>query len=412
MWGLIALLLLAWLMALVVLVLRHRSLLASLWAEPVLRRPVLIIESDDWGAGPLDQVEGLQRLTAILSGYSDRDGRHPVMTLGLVLASADTQAIQANGLTEYERLGLGDERYVGLRQSIAAGVEQKVFAIQLHGMEHYWPPALIQSANSEEAVRQWLKADKFPQTEQLPSHLQSRWVNAAVLPSTPLAADQITAAVSEEVAVYHSLFAKADSVVVPPTFVWNRLVEQAWKKNGIDVLVTPGQRYEGRDAAGCITPSTKRIFNGQRSEDGLIYIVRNDYFEPSLGHTSERVVSALKAKSSAGRPTLLETHRFNFIGTEQKTATAFHELEKLLARVSREFPETAFISTAELARVYRDNDLVWLADSFAARVQALIDRCRAEYGLWRSFKLTGLALLLTVVAMFLPIAQENIRGRA
>jgi len=409
--GLIALLLFAWLMAVFVLIFRNRDLLAQLWAEPVLRRPVLIIESDDWGAGPLDQVEGLQRLAAILSAYSDRDGRHPVMTLGLVLASADTQAIQANGLTEYQRLGLDDERYVRLRQSIAAGVEQNVFAIQLHGMEHYWPVALMQSASSEEAVRQWLMADEFPQTEQLPSHLQSRWVNAAVLPSTSLAADQITAAVSEEVDVYQSLFAKAGSVVVPPTFVWNRRVEQAWAKRGIDVLVTPGQRYEGRDAEGRITPSTERIFNGQRSDEGLIYIVRDDYFEPSLGHTSERVISALKAKSSAGRPTLLETHRFNFIGTEQKTAAAFHELEKLLARVSREFPETAFISTAELARVYRDNDLIWLADSFAARVQVFINRCRAEYGLWRSFKLTGLALLLTVVAMFFPITQENIRGR-
>jgi len=410
--GLIALLLLVWLMAVVVLVLRHRCLLASLWTEPVLRRPVLIIESDDWGAGPLAQTEALQKLSVLLSKFSDSEGRHPKVTLGMVLASADTQAIQASGLTQYQRLGLDDERYVGLRESITAGVEQKVFAIQLHGMEHYWPAALMQSASSEEAVRQWLMADEFPQTEQLPSHLQSRWVNGAVLPSTPLEADQITAAVSDEVAVYQSLFAKADRVVVPPTFVWNRLVEQAWAKKGIDVLVTPGQRYESRDAEGCIAPSTERMFNGQRSEEGLIYIVRDDYFEPSLGHTSERVVSALKAKSSAGRPTLLETHRFNFIGTEQKTAAAFHELEKLLARVSRDFPETAFISTAELARVYRDNDLLWLADSFAAKVQVLITRCRAEYGLWRSFKVTGLALLLTVVAMFLPIAQENIRGRA
>jgi len=410
--GLLTVVFLVWLGAVTALVFRNRVLLAQLWAEPVLRRPVLIIESDDWGAGPLAQAEALQKLAALLSKFSDSEGRHPKMTLGLVLASADTQAIQANGLKEYQRLGLDDGRYVGLRQSIAAGVEQKVFAIQLHGMEHYWPAALMQAAVNYEAVRQWLMTDEFPQTEQLPSQLQSRWVNAAVLPATPLTADQITAAVSEEVAVYHSLFAKADSVVVPPTFVWNRRIEQAWAKKGIDVLVTPGHRYEGRDIEGRITPATERIFNGQRSDEGLIYIVRDDYFEPSLGHTSERVVSALTAKSSAGRPTLLETHRFNFIGTEQKTAAAFHELEKLLARVSRDFPETAFISTAELARAYRDNDFLWLADSFAARVQAFINRCRAEYGLWRSFKLTGLALLLTVVALFFPITQENIRGRA
>ena len=36
--------------------------LAARWREPVLRHPVLIIESDDWGAGPLQQADALTRL--------------------------------------------------------------------------------------------------------------------------------------------------------------------------------------------------------------------------------------------------------------------------------------------------------------------------------------------------------------
>ena len=32
-----------------------RGMIAT-WREPVLRRPVLIIESDDWGAGPAEQA--------------------------------------------------------------------------------------------------------------------------------------------------------------------------------------------------------------------------------------------------------------------------------------------------------------------------------------------------------------------
>jgi len=405
--GLVALLLLVWLMAVTALVLRNRSLLAQLWTEPVLRRPVLIIESDDWGAGSPEQAVALQRLAAILLSHHDRDGRHPVMTLGLVLASADTLAIKANGLSEYQRLGLDDECYATLRQSIKDGVAQKVFSAQLHGMEHYWPAALMQAAVRDEAVRQWLIAEGFSQTEQLPSHLQSRWVNAAVLPAAPLAADQITAAVSEEVSAYRNLFGEADLVVVPPTFVWTRQVEQAWAKSGVAVLVTPGQRYEGRDVDGRVTSSAQRIFNGQHSEEGLIYIVRNDYFEPAQGHTSERVLTAVKTKTAAGRPTLLETHRFNFIGAESQTSPAFHELDQMLSRVSRDFPETDFISTAELARIYRHSDQAWLVDGVVPRVRAFINRCRAEYGLWRSFKLTGLTMLLTAVAIILPEGEQK-----
>jgi len=399
--GLAALLLLVWLMAVTALVLRNRSLLAQLWAEPVLRRPVLIIESDDWGAGSLEQVAALQRLAAILLSHHDSDGRHPVMTLGVVLASADAQAIKANGLAEYQRLGLDDERYAALRQTIKDGMAKKVFSAQLHGMEHYWPAALMQTAVRDEAVRQWLKTGDFPQTEQLPSHLQSRWVNTAVLPAVPLAVDQITAAVSEEICAYRNLFGEADLVVVPPTFVWTRQVEQAWAKNGVGVLVTPGERYEGRDVEGSITPSAQRIFNGQHSEEGLIYIVRNDYFEPAQGHTSERAFTAVKTKTAAGRPALLETHRFNFIGAESQTSPAFLELDQMLGRVGREFSEVAFISTAELAGIYRKHDLTWLADGVVPRVRAFINRCRTEYRLWRSFKLTGLTMLLAALAMIL-----------
>jgi len=408
----LAILFLAWLLAIAALLFRKRILLAQLWAEPVLRRPVLIIESDDWGAGPLTQTEALQKLSALLLKFSDKEGRHPVMTLGLVLATADSQAIKANGVTEYQRLGLDDECYAELRQSIADGVGQKVFSVQLHGMEHFWPAALMQSANSDTAVRQWLIAEGISQTEHLPSHLQSRWLNAAVLPAAPLAAEQIAAAVSEEVSAFRGLFGEAGIIVVPPTFVWNQQVEQAWAKNGVDVLVTPGQRYEGRDAEGRVTPAVARIFNGQRSEDGLIYIVRNDYFEPAQGHRSEKVIDAMKNKTAAGRPTLLETHRFNFIGTGQKTTQAMRELEQMLAQVSRDFPETAFISTAELAHIYRHNDQEWLDYAVIARVRAFINRCSAEYGLWRSFKVTGLAMLLTLVSMILPAGQQSVREGA
>jgi len=408
----LAILFLAWLLAIAALLFRKRILLAQLWAEPVLRRPVLIIESDDWGAGPLTQTEALQKLSALLLKFSDKEGRHPVMTLGLVLATADSQAIKANGVTEYQRLGLDDECYAELRQSIADGVGQKVFSVQLHGMEHFWPAALMQSANSDTAVRQWLIAEGTPQTEQLPSYLQSRWLNAAVLPAAPLAVEQIASAVSEEVSAFRGLFGEAGIIVVPPTFVWNQQVEQVWAKNGVDVLVTPGQRYEGRDAEGRVTPSVERIFNGQHSEDGLIYIVRNDYFEPAQGHRSEKAIEAVKNKTAAGRPTLLETHRFNFIGTGQKTIAAFRELEQMLVQVCRDFPEAAFISTAELAHIYRHNDQEWLDYAVIARVRAFINRCSADYSLWRSFKLTGLAILLTLASMILPARQQSLREGA
>ena len=78
-----------WLIGSGVLTFRYRGLLLSLWHEPVIRDPVLIIESDDWGPGPPDHALQLARLIEILTEFRDMSGRRPVMTLGMVLAVPD-----------------------------------------------------------------------------------------------------------------------------------------------------------------------------------------------------------------------------------------------------------------------------------------------------------------------------------
>jgi hypothetical protein len=66
--------------------------LVARWREPVLRHPILIIESDDWGAGPLQQAEALTRISAVLQRIRDRSGRPAVMTLGVILEVPDGPA--------------------------------------------------------------------------------------------------------------------------------------------------------------------------------------------------------------------------------------------------------------------------------------------------------------------------------
>ena len=389
-----AALLLIWSAAVCLLLLRYKKLICLLWREPVLKRPVLIIESDDWGAGPLSQREALNALTRVLAEYRDREGRHPVMTLGLILAAADHEAMAQQQTLQYQRRDLADPAYDELREAINAGAAEGVFSLQLHGMEHYWPDAVMKAAQNDDAVRGWLTGSATAATETLPSHLQSRWVDGSRLPSVPIRGDAARAAVSEEVSLYRRLFADGEAVVVPPTFVWNADVEAAWAAQGMDVVVTPGRRAEQRSADGGVAPATKRLFNGGRGEAGVSYIVRDDYFEPQLGHRSDQVIGAMRVKGAAGRPTLLETHRFNFIGDQAAVKQAFNELDTMLSQVLVQFPAVGFISTAELARIYRDNDRDWLAQGLMSRLRAFSGRCRLEIGLWRGLRLTGLALLM------------------
>jgi hypothetical protein len=350
----------------------YRNVIVASWREPMLRRPILIIESDDWGPGPNDQADALLTITRLLANFSDSDGRRPVMTLGVVLATADGERIRGSG--DYHRQSITVPRYVPLLEAIKDGVEAGVFTIQLHGMEHFWPPALMTAGRVDDTVKAWIERAPQSATEELPSALQSRWVDASVLPARRLDAGEIRQAVQEEVNAFQAIFGYPSKVVVPPTFVWNDAVEQAWAESGVAVIVTPGRRYETRGDRAELAGAGAPIYNGQAGSNGTVYLVRNDYFEPALGHTAEQAIAALKTKTRLGRPTLLETHRFNFLGRAESKMRALAELENMLRRALDTHPALAFISTEQLARVLTNLDPDWVELSFRRRLHVWLTR--------------------------------------
>jgi len=65
-------------------------------------------------------------------------------------------------------------------------------------------------------------------------------------------------------------------------------------------------------------------------------MVRDCYLEPSLGVTYERTLAALRANSRAGRPTLVELHRLNFLDNKWVAQHPLDEVTRLrkLARAT------------------------------------------------------------------------------
>jgi hypothetical protein len=379
------------LVATLVLIGLHRRALVALWREPMLRAPVLIIESDDWGAGPREQAEQLGRIEATLASFSDRLGRKPVMTLGIVLGVADGPRMLADGLQSYYRKGLDEPAFAAILEAMKHGAKTGVFALQLHGQEHYWPPALLAAANSLPRVAAWLSGPEIPRTEMLPAWLQSRWIDAAALPSKPLRADEIRTAALAEVATFRNIFGNTPTVAVPPTFIWNDLVEAAWAEAGIRTVVTPGRRYEARDAQGDPIAVGPTIVNGDMGKGGVLYLVRDEYFEPARGHTAERALAALSSKTCVGRPTLLETHRANFLGDTVAADAAIGELDRLLTLARKAFPDVLFLCPEELASRMQEHDAQLVEWRLAIRLHIWLRR------LWKLSRLRKLAWVTGVI---------------
>jgi hypothetical protein len=355
----------------------YRRTFVDAWAEPVMRAPVLILESDDWGYGPLEQAQCLDRIAELLERFRDSRGMHPSMTLGVVLAGPDTDRIRADRCNTYHRVTLADPRLAPVRDAMLRGVARGVFALQLHGMEHYWPACLMHAALVDEKLRDWLTRSGFPCTEALPSSLQSRWIDVSTLPSKPLPIDAVAAAAAEEIAAFTDLFGATPEVVVPATFVWTDAVESMWTRAGVRVVVTPGRRNERRDAEGRIVPGKRTYFNAATGPHGVTYVVRDCYLEPSLGKMHPQTIDALRANTHAGRPTLVEIHRLNFIGDERAMQRALGEVKQLLEGARAAFPALRFMSTAQLARHCRDHSAL-IERKTSTRVNFLIRRLAGD----------------------------------
>jgi hypothetical protein len=384
--------LLAWLVASsLLLALLYRRALSAAWREPVLRAPVLIFESDDWGYGPPLQAERLERLADVLCAFRDCTGRHPVATLGVVLAGPDCDRMREDGCRVYHRLRLDDPRLAPVREAMLRGKSRGVFVLQLHGMEHFWPASVLRAAPRDARVRQWLTESPLPATEDLPAPLQSRWIDASALPSVPLPEQEAIAAASDETSAFAAVFAMPAEVVVPSTFVWNDAVERAWTRAGMRVIVTPGLRNESRDADGRVVAGNVRYCNGDTNAAGATLVVRDAYFEPALGHTHEHALAALRSKTTAARPALLEMHRFNYLGDAQSSRNALEELRKVLQGALAAFPNVRFMSTAELAQQYRERSSL-VDDRPGTRLHFLIRRLATESRLRKLAWMTGAAL--------------------
>ncbi len=391
----VAFILLAWLALTIVLLAPHARVLRALWREPVLARPVVIVESDDWGPGPASDAQMLQRISTLLAGIRDREGRPVVMTLGVVLGTPDGAAILADDCRRYHRRLLDEEAYAPIVEAMRAGCAKGVFALQRHGLEHCWPASLLERARADVELRRWL-ANPDARSEALPSALQSRWVDTATLPSRPLRDVQVEPAVKEEGEVFQRIFGGRPTVAVPNTFVWSDAVEMAWAADGVRCVVTCGRQYEGRSADGGLMPPTRQVFNGQCGCGEIRYVVRDVYFEPIRGHRAEQVWQGVAERSALGRPALIETHRESFIDSRESAEQALTELVRALRGVVKHHPDVCFLNPAALAEAFGMHDSPLLFHGVAMRLTLFLRRLLVTSALSRELKISGLRFLIPV----------------
>ena len=100
----------------------------------------------------------------------------------------------------------------------------------------------------------------------------------------------------------------------------------------------------------------RHCFQGRRSSHGLIYLMRNCLFEPSLRPTVDSVDQCLQHIRTAfrwGKAANICTHRVNFIGSidHRNTDRTLPAFRTLLLEITKRWPDCEFVTSDQLGHI-------------------------------------------------------------
>jgi len=351
------------------------------------KRKLLVIESDDWGSirmpsnktfdnlsdsgidllsdegfrfnkyDTLATAEDLTLLFELLSSVKDSSDRAAVITPMAVMANPDFQKIRHSQFNAYYYEPFTDTltRQPGCESSFKLwkeGIEKRLFVPQFHGREHL-------------NVKPWIKALRMGHKSTHIAFDNQMWgISTANEPDIQLEfqaafdfIDPKDIEYQKEVIrtgldLFEELLAYRASFFVPPNGPFSKQLEPECVAAGINYLSTSKIQTEPLGNG----KSRKRLhWPGQKSSNGLTYLTRNCFFEPS-DEGKDWVDSCLQEISSAfkwRKPAVISSHRVNYIGALHKhnRDNGLKQLENLLSQIVKKWPDVEFVTSEELGRI-------------------------------------------------------------
>ena len=341
-------------------------------AELRFDRPLLLMQSDDWGRVgvrdregweqlqaegidlgekpydfyTLETAEDLEALCALLKKHRDSVGRSPSMTLNFIVANVDfdhcfdapSNPIPLVPLSE----GLpGQWRRPRLLDAYRQGIQDGVFFPGLHGLTHFCAKAVTREleAGGErcELIRRMWRA----QTPYI--HWRMPWIgyeyhDSTVKPDSQfLNLDEQRGAIGRAAEIYRGLFSADPITACAPGYRANADTRTAWSEAGVRVVQNgPGPR------------------NGAYlGPDGTLHTFRN--VEIELAITAPDVDNLMREADLCfrrGLPVIVSIHSINFHSTiRDNRTTTLAVLDKFLTRMERRWPDLLYVHDADLFRI-------------------------------------------------------------
>lgn len=299
-------------------------------------RPLVLLQSDDWGRVGLRDHEGLQQLqsaglrlgerpydfytletaedlgelSALLRSHRDSVGRHPSLEMNFIVANPDFAKMQACDWRQIHLLPLSEGLPAGwtrpglvdaYRDGIAAGV----FYPALHGSTHFCQAAVESSSAIDGDRAELLRTLWKAGTPYI--HWRMPWIGYEYWdPGKPeddrfLSAESQRELIGRTVGAFAKLFSSLPRSACAPGYRANDDTHRAWAQHGIHVAQNgPGVSYP---------PYFDR--------HGVLQVSRTVEFEPATDpqFSLEECLRQAEECFAAGIPAIASLHSINFHST-------------------------------------------------------------------------------------------------
>ena len=334
-------------------------------------RPLILLESDDWGRVGVRDREGWEELRAagvslgehpydyysletaadvtalheLLTSHQDSAGQSASMVLNFVTGNIDFEKLRpSNNNCEIPIRPLSDGlpgtwARPGLFEAFQAGIRAEVFVPALHGWTHFCVAAAKKELNRVGPRAALLRTLWSAQTPYI--HWRMPWIGFEYACPVPrgerfLAETAQSASVYRAVDTLNHLFG-GPITACAPGYRMNQDTYRCWRQHGMKVV----QHGSGQAAP---------YFS-----DALLHLHRSVDFEPAIdgpGFNLEECLEQAECVLAQGIPLVISVHSINFHSTLKNFRDrTLRELDVLLSTLELRYPRLLYANDRELLRI-------------------------------------------------------------
>ena len=349
-------------------------------------RKIIVFESDDWGSvrmpskevyqtclkagypvdlniyerlDTLESNQDLELLFELLTGFTDKEGNHPVITANCLVANPDFDSIVSSGFNEYRYESVKEtfKKYPGRERGFELwmeGLNAGVFRMQFHGREH------LNVEMFTEALRNGDPDIRFAVQQCMPGIMRRTGGDAgnyfveATNYKTEKGKREVNKIIDEGLRSFADLTGYASESIIPTNYIWSPDFNETIFRHGVKFF----QGYRKLSEPG-INGNPKVVhthYLGKRNSLGQLFLVRNGTFEPALLRGDSAVEGCLRDIAASFRmmkPAIISTHRINFVGGLEisNRENTLNQLKRLLETIVSVWPEAEFMSSDVLGHL-------------------------------------------------------------